>query len=903
MNPCLFLLVHQNTWDMVGSTGTHMASFNSEFIGLDLEATDLTPERGGIIEIGAVRWKNGKEVAHYSTLIDPGHPIPPIITSITGIRGQDVVGKPSFDTVRGELRDFIGGAPIVGHNIAFDIGFLRSQGLPLDNASYDTWKIATLMLPKASSHSLEALAQDLKLNHPEAHRALHDARVGAELFIYLADRITELDATTAGRIATIIENNKSYSLAPFFAEVLGKIDAKETAKLVPGWLMNSKAKAAVKSRKPAKKVTPTVENFSKVFAEAVKPTVPAFEVRAPQTELAKLVLDKLDGSGTTIIEATTGLGRREAALVGLLSGDKKGPLGYAVVGHHQLETVLPAAEQIATYFGRSVTLLDQPSNYVFVPALERALGRTDLNESQAQLAIKLLIWIQATQTGLLKEVAITWEERSLMDEVSCSAHSCAAQTEPDLCSFCRAIKHAQGSDVVLLRHETVLWLSAKASKLLALKGLVIDDADQLENSVSKFFGVFVHQGRIERLLERIEEEGLNVDIQPVRNQLTLLAGLFGVFLDHQALEAEWSGYRTISISSALEKDPEFGRVQATINSLTQKLAGVEEQLGKQKSDAAQTLGRSLQEVIDDLLLFTKSVHQNGVMTLSLNAEQKLVLKFEPVTATEYVKEHVLAIKPLLLIGPRLTVEQKFEFVQQRLGLDNVESAIIHAPSRVQERTKVVTLSDHPESIERSWAKATAHVIATTAQTLHGRILVLFGGRGQVMTVHPEVEKLLAGTGIKLLAQGLSGGRGKTTKALARHEQAVLLTSHFFMQGRTFTHGFRGIVLVKLPFEVPDEAYKVRRAKDPGAGFMTYDLPRVALKVREQFDRLLVGPKDRGVLVIADPKINKGYGAVVLKSVASAPQSVVKTGDLPAELTPFAAPVDKSASKTARSKRS
>src|SRR3990172_9472072 len=125
-----------------------MAHFNSRFVGFDIEATDLSPDHGGIIELGAVRYQNGKEVAEFKQLIDPGHPIPPIITSITGIRDQDVTGKPRFEDVREKLREFLGDDPIIGHNIAFDVGFLKAQGLPLNNRLSDTWKLSTLLVPK-----------------------------------------------------------------------------------------------------------------------------------------------------------------------------------------------------------------------------------------------------------------------------------------------------------------------------------------------------------------------------------------------------------------------------------------------------------------------------------------------------------------------------------------------------------------------------------------------------------------------------------------------------------------------------------------------------------------------------------------------------------------------------------
>ncbi|MDP2587289.1 MAG: exonuclease domain-containing protein [bacterium] len=865
-----------------------MARFTSEFIGLDLEATDLSPERGGIIEIGAVRWKDGKEVAHYQTLIDPGTPIPPIITSITGIMDKDVHGKPSFDSVREELKKFIGSAPIVGHNIAFDINFLRAQGLPLPNVTYDTWKIATLVIPDASSHSLEALAHDLQLNHPEAHRALHDARVGAELFMYLAERVAELDATTAARIRSIIKNNV-YSLTGFFEEVLAGPHQTPDKSIMPGWQGSA---AHTDERPPAGEDTFTVKDIATHLQRAVSPTVAAFEVRSQQAELARLTFEALAKNSTTLIEATSGLGRRRALLVGACTQKVNGPIGYVVNGQHELDDTYPAAQSIAAYFKKSVAVIDQPNQYVYIPALEGVLDRTDLEDSQTHLAIKLLIWITKTKTGHLKEVAITWEERSLLEDVSCESHECVVQPEPQKCSFCRALVQAIRSDVVLLKHEMLMWLAHKAPEQLSFGGLIVDDADQLENNTVKYFGIFTHQERIERLLKRVATVAPELDLEPLRNKLTLLAGLVGVFLDHQALEAEWSGYRTISISGALENDPEFGRMRATLSAVADKMADLSGQLRLVQAPNATALAALIEEVHQALELFSRPEHPTGVVTLSLNADQKFVFKFEPVSAASYLATYLLEVQPLIIIGPRITVEQKFEFIKGRLGITKkIDEFMVQAPLRLAERTAVITLTDHPESPEPGWVSAMAHVIARTAQQIRGRVLVLFSGRGQVLMVHPEVEKLLAGSSIKLITQGLSGGRGKTTKALQRHSDAVVLSSHYFLRGRKFEHGFSAVILAKLPFEVPDQRYKLMRSKDSGSGFMTYDMPRVALKVREQFDRIIQGPRDRGVLIITDPKIQKGYGELVLQSLPGVPQTACASSKLGEYIAPFAKPAD------------
>lgn len=98
------------------------------FVAIDLETTGLTPANDSIIEVGAVRFQDGVVAETYQTFLDPERPLPHFITSLTGIRDEDVLGAPSFDEIRSDLLDFIDESPLVGQNTSFDLGFLTAHG-------------------------------------------------------------------------------------------------------------------------------------------------------------------------------------------------------------------------------------------------------------------------------------------------------------------------------------------------------------------------------------------------------------------------------------------------------------------------------------------------------------------------------------------------------------------------------------------------------------------------------------------------------------------------------------------------------------------------------------------------------------------------------------------------------
>lgn len=166
---------------------------NQTLVSLDLETTGLDSEKDRIIEIGAVKFRGRKVLETFHTLVDPGCPLSYRIRLLTGITSEELQEAPTFPEVAEGLREFVGGHPILGQNIGFDLEFLRIQGLSFSNPVYDTMEITNVMLPHLQDFSLAMLARELRIPNPIQHRALADALIVKEVLLSLMDRAAELE--------------------------------------------------------------------------------------------------------------------------------------------------------------------------------------------------------------------------------------------------------------------------------------------------------------------------------------------------------------------------------------------------------------------------------------------------------------------------------------------------------------------------------------------------------------------------------------------------------------------------------------------------------------------------------------------------------------------------------------
>lgn len=168
------------------------------FCVIDLETTGTNRNDDMITEVGAVKMRGGECLGTFHTLVNPGRAIPPQITVLTGLTDAVVARAPRIDGVLGSLIEFVGDAVIVGHNVGFDIGFLRAACLradrsPLEATVVDTVALARrLVRDEVPDCKLATLASRFRLEHRPSHRALDDALATADLLHMLIERAAGL---------------------------------------------------------------------------------------------------------------------------------------------------------------------------------------------------------------------------------------------------------------------------------------------------------------------------------------------------------------------------------------------------------------------------------------------------------------------------------------------------------------------------------------------------------------------------------------------------------------------------------------------------------------------------------------------------------------------------------------
>lgn len=182
INDCKPLIANGNKKDL-----------SQTFIVLDIETTGLNASKDRITEIGAVKIVDKEIVDSFHTFVNPGIPIPPKITELTGITNDMVKDAPSIEEALAKFRQFCGTSALVAHNAPFDIGFIREASKSIDweitNPIVDTLTLSRELLKDLKKYKLDILAKHLGVKLENHHRASDDARATAEIFIKLIDML------------------------------------------------------------------------------------------------------------------------------------------------------------------------------------------------------------------------------------------------------------------------------------------------------------------------------------------------------------------------------------------------------------------------------------------------------------------------------------------------------------------------------------------------------------------------------------------------------------------------------------------------------------------------------------------------------------------------------------------
>jgi DNA polymerase-3 subunit epsilon/ATP-dependent DNA helicase DinG len=506
------------------------------YVSLDIETTGLDSERDEVLEIGAVRFKGDHIFDSFSTLINPGRPIPYKIQQLTGITPEDVADAPPITEILPRLSRFVGDSPIIGHNIGFDLGFMRRHQVLHKNLGVDTFELASILLPHASRFSLTALLEHLDiplLPEDQAHRALDDARATQRLFEALLDQARRLDGRIVKEVARVSAKTK-WSLAVVFRDLsrerrynppAGSLGQQLVAKgfveqdpVQGGFtlMQSDDDRASEPPLSPPSEPSPlNVEALCGLLEQdgLFEKSFSGFEYRPQQVDMLANVLEALNGAYHLMVEAGTGTGKSMAYLI---------PAIYWAVENGQrvvistntinlqdqlLNKDIPNLQRILPVEFKAVALKGR-SNYVCPRRVRMFQAKENHSPRELRLLAKLLVWMPSTTTGDREELFMPeYAEQALWSQVASDGNSCSPRTcTPSTCFYARARQAAESAHVIIVNHALLLADVGVENRVIPeYKHLIIDEAHHLEDNVTKQLSFTTDQKSLQQLLRELSQ--------------------------------------------------------------------------------------------------------------------------------------------------------------------------------------------------------------------------------------------------------------------------------------------------------------------------------------------------------------------------------------------------------------
>lgn len=489
----------------------------SSIIALDIETTGVDPQKDAIIEIGAVKFNQNRIEDEWSALINPGVPIPPFVSQLTGISSQMVAKAPFINEVIGELEHFSSDFPILGHNVRFDLSFLRKHDLFRYVDAIDTYDMASVLLPKAGRYNLGALAQLLGIPAPTQHRALADAHITYGIYTRLFDIAQKLPYSLINEIVRLGENIE-WGAGYFFQKALCILSPQK-----PTTTAHFSQQGPIYITPPPLIIEPLIPNkdIQKISIDEASSYLEQggsfslnslnFESRTEQIQLCQRIAQALSSEEHLLAEAGTGIGKSfayliPAALWSLKNNNRVVISTNTINLQDQLTNKdIPDVNKILDK-SLKFAVLKGRNNYLCPRKLEALRKKGPDSPEEMRILAKMLTWLMETETGDLSEVNITgpieravWSRISAADE-GCTSEACVRRMG-GICPFYRAKQAAQQSNLLIVNHALLLADVATGNRVLPdYDYLIIDEAHHLESATTEALSFKVTQTDIERTI-------------------------------------------------------------------------------------------------------------------------------------------------------------------------------------------------------------------------------------------------------------------------------------------------------------------------------------------------------------------------------------------------------------------
>ena len=618
-------------------------------------------------------------------------------------------------------------------------------------------------------------------------------------------------------------------------------------------------------------------------------TLDGFEPRNGQVEMAEAVASVLARRGVLLAEAGTGTGKTLAYLVpAILSRQRV----LVSTGTKNLQEQiffkdLPVLQK-ALGVPFTATCMKGRGNYLCLHRFEAFRDSPAIRsyDETAHLGI-LERWAQDTETGDRAEVEDLPEDLSFWNDIAATTDNCIGADCPryNECFVVRMRQRAAESDIVIVNHhllcaDAAVRKSTFGEVIPRCSHAIVDEAHQLEDVATQYFGLAVSNYRVDDLVRDVDRavgaklvadadrrSSLSHDAQRVRDESRRLFGVLQMLRFERANSVAAESRLRVTPGLLARASEEGAALVAALEALEADIA-----LAKDVPEDVIALGRRAMEIKDDLRFLLRANDSTFVFFLETRG-RGTYLRASPIDVSATIRELLLdRMDATVLTSATLTVDGSFEYVKGRLGVSRATELKLDSEFDYTRQAILYLPKGVPDPRQPAFAAAAAREIVSILKLTAGRAFVLFTSYANLREVHRLAASELE---YPILVQG-SAPRSALLRDFKATPHAVLLATSSFWQGVDVVGDALSCVIIdKLPFASPGDPITSARVdaitERGGSAFGEYQIPLAILTLKQGLGRLLRHRQDRGVLAVLDPRLKTmAYGRRFLASLPPAP---------------------------------
>jgi ATP-dependent DNA helicase DinG len=509
---------------------------------------------------------------------------------------------------------------------------------------------------------------------------------------------------------------------------------------------------------------------------------------------------------------------------------------------------------------------------------------------------QIAAWEQTTETGDRSEISGLPESSALWHKLDARSDACLGTNCPDYrrCFITEMRRKALESDIIIVNHHLFFAdLAVKqeasgapdAGVLPEAAAVVFDEAHELEDVASSYFGLSVSNIRFEELARDTDlllrgKEGAE-RMPAATQQLRERARMFfaGLPMSGDGRQPFAAREEFLETSGDL-----YMSVRATLKLMEaemERLTGVDEAQGLRKRVARlrSELEFLLESNASNMVYWLErrayggSKDESGGRVGIRSQSRTTFLQATPIDVSELLRELVFeAIPTVVLTSATLTVQGGFEHMRQRLGLGDTgqgaRELVVPSHFRYGEQALLYLPPNMPDPRDPEFPEAAAECIRRVLNLSRGRAFCLFTSYAQMRDLY---ERLLPVLDFPILLHGTAPRKALLEEFRVTPNAVLFGTSSFWQGVDVQGEALSCVIIDKLPFAVPNDPVVQARMKAieeaGGKPFFDYQVPSAVLTLKQGFGRLIRSLEDRGVLVLLDPRIRKQrYGQTFLNSL-------------------------------------